>query len=123
MAKSFEKKILQELRIAMDKALEEVKKEFGLEDIHVGNCTFDEFEATFKVNLKYAHTPEQVEYKAKLINLPSDILGKFVICNGQSMKIVDINLRKRKNPVIVQDIYDRQFCMPVHEVMNRLVEE
>lgn len=122
MAKTFEKKTLQELRVAMNKALEGVKKEFGLEDLYVGSCSFEEFEATFKVELKYAHSPEQVAYKAELINLPSDILGKFVMCNGQRMKVVDINLRKRKNPVIVQDIHDKQFCMPVNEVMNRLVE-
>ena len=98
---SFTPKELKELRKSMQECLEQ-SMTLG---VHVGNCTYNEGEATFKVKLTKAGSISQevkmLDQFASLYDLDPTRIAKI---NGASVTLRGYNSKARKMPWQVESI-------------------
>tara|TARA_R110002050_G_scaffold214931_1_gene351074 strand:- start:131 stop:529 length:399 start_codon:yes stop_codon:yes gene_type:complete len=105
---SFTPKELKELRKAMQECLDKAMKledtVFGM-SVHVGNCTYNEGEATFKVKLTKAGSISQevkmLDQFASLYDIDPTRIAKI---NGASVTLRGYNSKASKMPWQVESI-------------------
>ena len=94
------------VRERLEAALSPVAEELGL-TIEYGRGTFSEASFGLKVEFKCqteSGQPADFAGKARRIRLPEDCWGKEVRVGGRTIRIVGINLRRRKYPVSGTDV-------------------
>lgn len=70
-----------------------------------------------------AAKPEETDWQrfATLFNLPEDALGKEITLGGQKMKIVGLNTRARKMPVMLEAAGGKKYKAPAESVTRALL--
>jgi hypothetical protein len=112
----FDKPSVRELRLAMDRALEQVGRDFGIK-ISTGNATFSADEVTFKVKGNTIgddgtiRTKEANAWELRKASLGLDHLsiGDSVQLQGKTFTIEGYNTRARSNPVNITDDTGRTY--------------
>ena len=99
----FDKPTARKIRDAMQEALD--KADVNGVTIEIGNCTYSDGEATYKVKvlLDGAKSKEEqdLEQMANLIGLNT---YKIATLQGMRVSLVSYNSRARKRPWVVQDL-------------------
>ena len=120
---NFDKPTVKAIRMAMDKALAKVEKEYGI-TIKTGNARFSGDEVTFKVKANTMGDNGTVNTKeANMWNLYADMnglghlsVGDTVNLQGKSFTIAGWNTRARKSPVNITDSNGRGYKCSVEMV-------
>jgi hypothetical protein len=116
---TFDKATARKIRELMQKALEDADIE-GM-TISVGNCSFTEGEATYKVNvlLDGGKSKEQtaLEQLATLMSLDT---SKIATLEGMKVSLVGYNSKARKRPWIIQDLTTAQKYILDDDTAKRL---
>ena len=107
---NFDKPTVKAIRMAMDKALAKVEKEYGI-TIKTGNARFSGDEVTFKVKANTMGNDGTVNTReANMWDLHADMnglghlkVGDTVNLQGKSFTIAGWNTRARKSPVNITD--------------------
>ena len=120
---NFDKPTVKAIRMAMDKALAKVEKEYGI-TIKTGNARFSGDEVTFKVKANTMGNDGTVNTKeANMWDLHADMnglghlkVGDTVNLQGKSFTIAGWNTRARKSPVNITDQNGRGYKCSVDMV-------
>ena len=120
---NFDKPTVKAIRMAMDKALATVEKEYGI-TIKTGNARFSGDEVTFKVKANTMGDNGTVNTReANMWNLYADMnglghlsVGDTVNLQGKSFTIAGWNTRARKSPVNITDAQGRGYKCSVDMV-------
>jgi len=120
---NFDKPTVKAIRMAMDKALAKVEKEYGI-TIKTGNARFSGDEVTFKVKANTMGDNGTVNTReANMWNLYADMnglghlsVGDTVNLQGKSFTIAGWNTRARKSPVNITDAQGRGYKCSVDMV-------
>ena len=116
---TFDKATARKIRELMQKALEDADID-GV-TMSVGNCSFTEGEATYKVNvlLDGGKSKEQtdLEQMATLMSLDT---SKIVTLQGMKVSLVGYNSKARKRPWIIQDLTTAQKYILDDDTAKRL---
>ena len=111
--------LTEELRVV----LKEFAKKHNLEEVDFGNVQYDDtgFKTSLKakVKLSYHEKSKELDKKAMRMGLPKGIYGKVVYANGREFKVIDINTRARKYPVIGVDNEGNRYKFP-DKVLDRV---
>ena len=113
---NFDKPTIKAIRLAMDSALAQVEKDYGIK-ISTGNARFSGNEVTFKVkantmgeggqvNTKEAQMFELVKGQEGLGHLN---VGDTVTLQGKSFILKGFNTRARKSPIQIEDMQGRGY--------------
>ena len=99
----FDKPTARKIRDAMQEALD--KADVNGVTIEVGNCSFTEGEATYKVKvlLDGAKSKEEQDLE-QMANLMGLNTYKIATLQGMRVSLVSYNSRARKRPWVVQDL-------------------
>ena len=115
----FDKATARKIRELMQKALEDADIE-GV-TIKIGNCSFTEGEATYKVNvlLDGGKSKDQLalEQMATLMSLDT---SKIATLEGMKVSLVGYNSKARKLPWIIQDLTTAQKYILDDDTAKRL---
>lgn len=115
----FDKPTARKIRELMQKALEDADIE-GM-TIKIGNCSFTEGEATYKVNvlLDGGKSKDQLalEQMATLMSLDT---SKIATLEGMKVSLVGYNSKARKLPWIIQDLTTAQKYILDDDTAKRL---
>ena len=115
----FDKATARKIRELMQKALEDADIE-GV-TIKIGNCSFTEGEATYKVNvlLDGGKSKEQtaLEQMATLMSLDT---SKIATLEDMKVSLVGYNSKARKRPWIIQDLTTAQKYILDDDTAKRL---
>ena len=115
----FDKATARKIRELMQKALEDADIE-GM-TISVGNCSFTDGEATYKVNvlLDGGKSKDQLalEQMATLMSLDT---SKIATLEGMKVSLVGYNSKARKLPWIIQDLTTAQKYILDDDTAKRL---
>ena len=115
----FDKPTARKIREAMQEALENA----GIHgvSINVGNCSFTEGEATYKVKVLIdgakSKDEEALEQMASLMGLNT---YKIATLQGMRVSLVSYNSRARKRPWVVQDLTTAQKYIIDDDTAKRL---
>ena len=115
----FDKPTARKIRDAMQEALENA----GIHgvSINVGNCSFTEGEATYKVKVLIdgakSKDEEALEQMASLMGLNT---YKIATLQGMRVSLVSYNTRARKRPWVVQDLTTTQKYIIDDDTAKRL---
>jgi len=115
----FDKPTARKIREAMQEALENA----GIHgvSINVGNCSFTEGEATYKVKVLIdgakSKDEEALEQMASLMGLNT---YKIASLQGMRVSLVSYNSRARKRPWVVQDLTTAQKYIIDDDTAKRL---
>ena len=116
---TFDKATARKIRELMQKALEDADID-GV-TISVGNCSFTEGEATYKVNvlLDGGKSKEQtnLEQMATLMSLDT---SKIATLQGMKVSLVGYNSKARKRPWIIQNLTTAQKYILDDDTAKRL---
>ena len=116
---TFDKATARKIRELMQKALEDADID-GV-TIKIGNCSFTEGEATYKVNvlLDGGKSKEQtaLEQLATLMSLDT---SKIATLEGMKVSLVGYNSKARKRPWIIQDLTTAQKYILDSDTAKRL---
>jgi len=116
---TFDKPTARKIRELMQKALEDADID-GV-TIKIGNCSFTEGEATYKVNvlLDGGKSKEQtaLEQLATLMSLDT---SKIATLEGMKVSLVGYNSKARKRPWIIQDLTTAQKYILDDDTAKRL---
>ena len=116
---TFDKPTARKIRELMQKALEDADIE-GV-TIKIGNCSFTEGEATYKVNvlLDGGKSKEQtaLEQMAHFSQLDT---SKIASLQGMKVSLVGYNSKARKRPWIIQDLTTAQKYILDDDTAKRL---
>lgn len=107
-----DKKTLREIRAQLEIAFENINNFTDLSstvlngiELSLGNCSFNEDNATFKLNVKVAGSKSEelksLEFFANLYNLD---LSKIAASNSKRFSLVGYNGKARTYPFIMQDL-------------------
>ena len=113
---NFDKPSIKAIRVAMDKALAKVEKQYGVK-ISTGNARFSAAEVPFKVKANVIGTGGVVKTKeaqAWEIYAASQGLGHLNVgdtiqLQGKSFTIAGYNTRARKSPINITDSNGRGY--------------
>lgn len=115
----FDKPTARKIRELMQKALEDADID-GV-TISVGNCSFTEGEATYKVNvlLDGGKSKEQtdLEQMATLMSLDT---SKIATLEGMKVSLVGYNSKARKRPWVIQNLTTAQKYILDDDTAKRL---
>ena len=120
----FDKPTARKIRDAMQEALD--KADVNGVTIEIGNCSFTEGEATYKVKVLIdgakSRDEEALEQMAHLMGLDT---SKIATLQGMRVSLVSYNTRARKRPWVVQDLTTAQKYIIDDDTAKRLfgVEE
>ena len=115
----FDKPTARKIREAMQEALENA----GIHgvSINVGNCSFTDGEATYKVKVLIdgakSRDEEALEQMATLMGLST---YKIATLQGMRVSLVSYNSRARKRPWVVQDLTTAQKYIIDDDTAKRL---
>jgi len=116
---TFDKPTARKIREAMQEALENA----GIHGvtINVGNCSFTEGEATYKVKVLIdgakSRDEQALEQIASLMGLDT---SKIASLQGMKVSLVSYNSRARKRPWVVQDLTTAQKYIIDDDTAKRL---
>ena len=103
----FDKPTARKIRDAMQEALD--KADVNGVTIEIGNCSFTDGEATYKVKVLIdgakSRDEEALEQMATLMGLDT---SKIATLQGMRVSLVSYNSRARKRPWVVQDLTTAQ---------------
>ena len=113
---NFDKPTIKAIRLAMDSALAQVEKDYGIK-ISTGNARFSGNEVTFKVKAntvtsggkaitKEAQMFDIVKHQEGIGHLS---VGDTVTLQGISFTITGYNTRARKSPINIEDMQGRGY--------------
>ena len=113
---NFDKPTIKAIRLAMDSALAQVEKDYGIK-ISTGNARFSGNEVTFKVKAntvtsggkaitKEAQMFDIVKHQEGIGHLS---VGDTVTLQGKSFTITGYNTRARKSPIQIEDMQGRGY--------------
>ena len=113
---NFDKPTIKAIRLAMDSALAQVEKDYGIK-ISTGNARFSGNEVTFKVKAntvtsggkaitKEAQMFDIVKHQEGIGHLS---VGDTVTLQGKSFTITGYNTRARKSPINIEDMQGRGY--------------
>jgi len=127
MVKKFNKSNLPEVRAIMKVALVEVANQFGIR-VEVGNCSYTDHDATFKVKLSVLDEAgdskaDKSDFMAYALyrGFDAEDFGRDFTSKGRQFKITGWNSRKWKFPVTVKEIATgRTWHFPVGTVLRAL---
>jgi hypothetical protein len=115
----FDKPTARKIRDAMQEALD--KADVNGVTIEVGNCSFTEGEATYKVKVLIdgakSRDEEALEQMATLMGLNT---YKIATLQGMRVSLVSYNSRARKRPWVVQDLTTAQKYIIDDDTAKRL---
>ena len=115
----FDKPTARKIRDAMQEALD--KADVNGVTIKVGNCSFTEGEATYKVKVLIdgakSKDEEALEQMASLMGLNT---YKIASLQGMRVSLVSYNSRARKRPWVVQDLTTAQKYIIDDDTAKRL---
>ena len=115
----FDKPTARKIRDAMQEALD--KADVNGVTIKVGNCSFTEGEATYKVKVLIdgakSKDEEALEQMASLMGLDT---SKIATLQGMRVSLVSYNSRARKRPWVVQDLTTAQKYIIDDDTAKRL---
>ena len=115
----FDKATARKIRELMQKALEDADIEGAT--IKIGNCSFTEGEATYKVNvlLDGGKSKEQtaLEQMATLMSLDT---SKIATLEGMKVSLVGYNSKARKRPWVIQNLTTAQKYILDDDTAKRL---
>ena len=116
---TFDKPTARKIREAMQEALENA----GIHGvtINVGNCSFTEGEATYKVKVLIdgakSKDEQDLEQMASLMGFDT---SKIASLQGMKVSLVSYNSRARKRPWVVQDLTTAQKYIIDDDTAKRL---
>ena len=115
----FDKPTARKIRDAMQEALN--KADINGVTIEIGNCSFTEGEATYKVKVLIdgakSRDEEALEQMATLMGLST---YKIASLQGMRVSLVSYNSRARKRPWVVQDLTTAQKYIIDDDTAKRL---
>ena len=115
----FDKPTARKIRDAMQEALD--KADVNGVTIEIGNCSFTEGEATYKVKVLIdgakSRDEEALEQMAHLMGLDT---SKIATLQGMRVSLVSYNSRARKRPWVVQDLTTAQKYIIDDDTAKRL---
>jgi len=115
----FDKPTARKIRDAMQEALD--KADVNGVTIKVGNCSFTEGEATYKVKVLIdgakSKEEQDLEQMATLMGLST---YKIATLQGMRVSLVSYNSRARKRPWVVQDLTTAQKYIIDDDTAKRL---
>ena len=115
----FDKPTARKIRDAMQEALD--KADVNGVTIEIGNCSFTEGEATYKVKVLIdgakSKDEEALEQMASLMGFDT---SKIASLQGMKVSLVSYNSRARKRPWVVQDLTTAQKYIIDDDTAKRL---
>ena len=120
---NFDKPTIKAIRVAMDDALAQVEKAYGIK-ISTGNARFSGNEVTFKVKANtvtsdgVANTKEadMWELYKNTIGLGWLNVGDQIMLQGKYFTLKGYNTRARKSPIQIEDMQGRGYKCSVEMV-------
>lgn len=110
---------IRQINADIEKALWSVAEKHGVE-ISVGNSSFTDVEYTTKLTVKTEGSEqrerEQSREYAKMLGLPEGIVGRDFVMRGETCKVVRIDPKKRKYPVIIKKPNGKKYKVTVESV-------
>ena len=115
----FDKPTARKIRDAMQEALD--KADVNGVTIEIGNCTYSDGEATYKVKvlLDGAKSKEEQDLE-QMANLMGLNTYKIATLQGMRVSLVSYNSRARKRPWVVQDLTTTQKYIIDDDTAKRL---
>ena len=116
---NFDKPTIKAIRLAMDSALAQVEKDYGIK-ISTGNARFSGNEVTFKVKANtvtsdgVANTKEADNWELykNTIGLGWLNVGDQIMLQGKYFTLKGYNTRARKSPIQIEDMQGRGISVP-----------
>ena len=113
---NFDKPTIKAIRLAMDSALAQVEKDYGIK-ISTGNARFSGNEVTFKVKANtVTSTGKAITKEAQMFDLYKNSeglghlsVGDTVTLQGKSFILKGYNTRARKSPIQIEDMQGRGY--------------
>jgi len=120
---NFDKPTIKAIRLAMDSALAQVEKDYGIK-ISTGNARFSGNEVTFKVKANtvtsngVANTKEADNWELykNTIGLGWLNVGDQIMLQGKYFTLKGYNTRARKSPINIEDMQGRGYKCSVEMV-------
>ena len=120
---NFDKPTIKAIRLAMDSALAQVEKDYGIK-ISTGNARFSGNEVTFKVKANTvtsngtANTKEADNWELykNTIGLGWLNVGDQIMLQGKYFTLKGYNTRARKSPINIEDMQGRGYKCSVEMV-------
>ena len=120
---NFDKPTIKAIRLAMDSALAQVEKDYGIK-ISTGNARFSGNEVTFKVIANtvtsngVANTKEADNWELykNTIGLGWLNVGDQIMLQGKYFTLKGYNTRARKSPINIEDMQGRGYKCSVEMV-------
>ena len=120
---NFDKPTIKAIRLAMDSALAQVEKDYGIK-ISTGNARFSGNEVTFKVKANtvtsdgVANTKEADNWELykNTIGLGWLNVGDQIMLQGKYFTLKGYNTRARKSPIQIEDAQGRGYKCSVEMV-------
>lgn len=120
---NFDKPTIKAIRVAMDDALAQVEKAYGIK-ISTGNARFSGNEVTFKVKANtvtsdgVANTKEADNWELykRTIGLEWLNVGDQIMLQGKYFTLKGYNTRARKSPIQIEDMQGRGYKCSVEMV-------
>ena len=120
---NFDKPTIKAIRLAMDSALAQVEKDYGIK-ISTGNARFSGNEVTFKVKANtvtsdgVANTKEADNWELykNTIGLGWLNVGDQIMLQGKYFTLKGYNTRARKSPIQIEDMQGRGYKCSVEMV-------
>lgn len=118
------------LRTLIDQNLKELGERENVV-FNAGNCTYRDGEATFKLNVREINEYGEVFDKQKedfkkwahVYGLEADDMSKTFELNGEYAKIIGLNGRAHKYPIIVESESGKKYKMSKQQVKRLLLKE
>lgn len=125
----FNRTNVKKLRTDLNTEFEKIGKKLGL-TLNFGNITFDSSEVRFKLHIHErvaGASPEKQKMNADMMNfakkcckynlMPSDYGKTFKSLTGKTFKIVGLNTRAQRYPIICEDVSTgKKYKIPAHQV-------
>lgn len=118
-----------DIRCEIKEALAKIESKYGI-NFTIGNCSFTSTTGNFKFEFVENSpegnpvSPEELAFKrnASFYGLAESDLGRVFASNGRKFKIIGLNTRAHKMPIIAEDISTgKQFVFSAFVVKSRLV--
>lgn len=120
------REVFKKLRPEISEAIKEIGDKYGV-TLKVGNASFSQIEGKFQLHVSMKDEdglePEERSFKlrAHLLGLDPNWLGKTFWSNGSMFKIIGLNLKARKNTVLLEQDGRTRVASP-HQMVRRFMK-
>lgn len=115
--KKIDKDTARQLRAALDKALDQVAAQFGLESVTIGNMTMSTDGGSVTTKLIAKVKPEhnklvmqQLHQQSQLLGYSTNIYGKTLKNRGATYIVTGFDLGRRKFPILAKNVETGAGC-------------